>query len=478
VPPEIDRAERAELERLRTELERLRAEVTELRAGTGSAGSGPAGRTGPAARGPAGGARAAGRWLAAVLLLVLSAVTGVAAVVGVFARTELLDTNSYVETVAPLARDPVVQQAVADRVTDELVTQLDLAGLTQQLADALQRQGAPEAVDGLVGPVTSGIRTFIHTEVAAVLASDQFAQVWDAANRVAHDELDAVLTTGQGQFLSVDGDTVDLDLGAILATVKQRLVGAGLTLVDRVPDISITVPLVTSEQLPAVQRWVRLLDTAAWALPLAALALLAGAVAVAPDRRRALLFGAGGLGIGMLLLLAALSAGREYYLERLPEALISRAAAAAIYDTLLRFLVAAAQSLVALAAIVAVGCWLAGPGRVATALRHAGGRLLDRAAVATARLGPPLGAVPERLHRHRRTVEVSLIIVALAVLVLWWRPGVAGTLWLAAGLAVVLALVELVGRVGGPTADPVGGATAGAAGGATADPLGAAPRAG
>lgn len=41
----------------------------------------------------------------------------------------------------------------------------------------------------------------------------------------------------------------------------------------------------------------------------------------------------------MLVLLAVLAAGRGYYLDHLPETVRSRDAAAAIYDTLLRFLV-------------------------------------------------------------------------------------------------------------------------------------------
>jgi hypothetical protein len=421
----LDDSERAELERLRAEVARLRAQ------------------SGPAA------AARAGRWLAAVLLLVLSSAAGVAALVGVFARTEVLDTDRYVETVAPLAREPAVQQAVADRVTDELVTRLDLTGLTQRLADALERQGAPAALDGLVGPVTGGIRSFIRTEVETVLASDQFAQVWDTANRVAHDQLDAVLTTGRSQFLLVDGDTLRLDVGAIFAAVKQRLADAGFTLVNNLPDISVTVPLLASDQIPELQQWVRLLDAAAWVLPLAALGLLAAAIAVAPDRRRALLLGALGLATGMLGLLATLAAGRDYYLANLPDSVRSPAAAAAVYDTLLRFLVAGAQSLLVVAALVAAAGWLAGPGRVATAIRRGGGWLLDRAAAGVARLGLPLGGAPAGFHRHRVAIELSLAIAALAVLVVWRHPGVSGTLWLAAGLVVAIGLVELVARLAG-----------------------------
>lgn len=417
----------------RDELHRLRAEVVQLRAGSGRRGAG----------------RRA-RWGLASVLVVLSVVVWVAAAVGVYARTELLDTNRYVETVAPLARDPVVQQAVADRLADELVTRLELEGLLRQLVDALEAQGAPEVLDGLVGPVTGGVRSFIHTQVRAVLASDQFAQVWDAANRVAHDELDAVLTTGQGRFLVVDADTLYLDLGGIVTVVKQRLVDAGLTLVERLPDFTVTVPLVASGQLPELQRWTRLLNAAAWMLPLVALALLAGAVAAAPNRRRALLIGAAGVGIGMLALIAAVAAARGYYLDHLPPTVRSPDAAATIYDTLLRFLVSGAQTLTVIAALVVVGCWLVGPGRLATAARRAGGWLLDRAAVGLQRARLPLGQLPALVARHRRAIEGVLVAAVLAILVIWRRPGMSGTLWLTAGLATAVVLVELVARLERP----------------------------
>lgn len=422
-------------EQERDELHRLRAEVAQLRAESGRRVADRRGGGRPA------------RWILASVLVVLSVVVWMFAAVGVYARTELLDTDRYVETVAPLARDPVVQQAVADRLTDELVTRLDLAALLQQLVDSLEAQGAPEALDGLVGPVTNGIRSFVHTQVRAVLASDQFAQVWDAANRVAHDELDAVLTTGQGRFLMIDEDTLYLDLGGIITVVKQRLVDAGLSLVERLPDFTITVPLVASAEIPKLQRWTRLLNAAAWVLPLAALALLAAAVAAAPNRRRALLIGAAGFGIGMLALIAAVAAARGYYLDHLPPTVRSADAAATIYDTLLRFLVTAAQTLTVIAAIVVIGCWLVGPGRLATAARRAGGWLLGRAATALDRVELPLGRMPAIVAEHRRAIEAVLVVVALGLLVIWRRPGVPGTLWLTAGLAAAVCLVELVARL-------------------------------
>src|SRR5262245_33190301 len=85
----------------RDELERLRREVDEMKGR-------PPGR---------GGAATGGRWFASVVLLLLSAIIGVVSVVGVYLRTDLLDTSGYVATVAPLARDPAVQSAITNRLT-------------------------------------------------------------------------------------------------------------------------------------------------------------------------------------------------------------------------------------------------------------------------------------------------------------------------------------------------------------------------
>ena len=47
------------------------------------------------------------RWTAGIVVLFLAAVLGGVAVVAGYVRSQVLDTNTYVATVAPLATDPV-----------------------------------------------------------------------------------------------------------------------------------------------------------------------------------------------------------------------------------------------------------------------------------------------------------------------------------------------------------------------------------
>ena len=184
----------------------------------GVAGPGPAGRQ---------------RWrtIVAVLLIVVGCVLAPLAGVAVWARNQVTNTDRYVRTVAPLASDPAIQTAVADQITAQVFTYLDVRGLTDQTVDALAEQGVrPQLADrlrGFAGPLASGIQGFVRTEVAKIVQSQAFADAWVQANRVAHQALVKALT-GQGDgAVTVEGDTVTLNLAPFIETVKQRLVEGG-----------------------------------------------------------------------------------------------------------------------------------------------------------------------------------------------------------------------------------------------------------
>ena len=60
------------------------------------------------------------------------------------------------------------------------------------------------------------------------MASDDFERLWVEANRRAHARVVALLTTGESGRLLLDGDTVYLDLGAVVDRVRQGLQERGL----------------------------------------------------------------------------------------------------------------------------------------------------------------------------------------------------------------------------------------------------------
>jgi len=346
---------------LRAENERLRREINRLRGQVSSTGGAPAR---DAHR------RRRVRWAGAIVLLALGLVLTPVAGIAIWARNAVFDTDKYVATVAPLARDPAIQDAIAARITTEVFRAVDVDELVDRSVAFLAEQGAPEQVALLADPVKKGLRSFATDQVRTVVRSEQFARAWDEANRVAHQGLVAALTGEGSGGITVSGETVSVNLGAFIAAIRPQLAEAGFPLADRIPQVNVSFTILESEQLPRIQRAARALDTLVVPLALTTVALLVLGVLVAPDRRRMLL--AAGLGItgAMVVLLAVLTATREFYLNHLPAGTQSVDAAAVIWDTMLRFLVSGARNGIWVGLVIAVVAWLAGPAGPAVTLRR------------------------------------------------------------------------------------------------------------
>ena len=286
------------------ELARLRAEVAALRAasvGDGGGGTGGSRRAGCAGR--------SARWTVSVALVVLASLLAIVSVVSRYVRSELLDTDRYVETVAPLASEPSVQNAVGERVTTEIFTRLDVEEVAEDALSRLTELGAPEIVTGLAVPLADQVESFVEERVDEFLASAEFAELWEDANRRAHAEVRAVLTGESGDVVSVEDGVIRVDVGPVVSAVRDRLVDRGLDLASNIPDVSATFTLVESEQLESAQRYVRILDDVATLVPFVALAVAAAAVLVSPNRRRGLLMAALGIGLAMVALALGARAG-------------------------------------------------------------------------------------------------------------------------------------------------------------------------
>ena len=91
---------------------------------------------------------------------------------------DLLNTDNYVRTVAPLISNPAVQNAVATDLTNQLWAKVDVQ---QQLAGVL-----PSWAQGFSGPLSNQLKTYAYQAIHAIVSSPQFAKVWEVANRQAH----------------------------------------------------------------------------------------------------------------------------------------------------------------------------------------------------------------------------------------------------------------------------------------------------
>jgi hypothetical protein len=422
------------------ELQRLREEVAALRAAAAT-GDRP---DEAEARPTSSCAGRSARWTVSIVLVVLASLLTVVTVLARYVRSEVLDTDRYVETVSPLAREPSVQDAAADQVTNEIVTRLDVESVADDALTRLAELGAPQVITGLAGPLADQVESFVRDHVEQFLRSDEFATLWDDANRRAHAAVVAVLTGESRGAVSVDEGAVTIDLGVVVSRVRDRLVDRGLSLASNIPDVSSTFTLVESEQLHKAQRSVRILDSAATLLPFVVVALAAVAILVAPNRRRGLVAVALGVALSMVLLAAAMALIRAWYLSNATGEVLPKEAALDIARTVLAPLRLAMRAVLALGLVVALGALLVGPSAPARWLRSLGGRVraATRARLEGDREPSPVEAW---IGEHKGLLRVGIIAMAVLVLAFWTYPSGATVLAIVLAVVAALAVVELVG---------------------------------
>lgn len=378
----------------------------------------------------------------AVVLIVLGCILAPLGAVAAWTASITGDTDRYVDTVEPLARDRDIQNAAADRVTDAVMSRLDLKALLAQTPVA-DRPLVEKALGKLGDSIEDAVRSFVHDKAQAVVASDAFERIWTEANRRAHDAVVKALTGEGGGAVKLEGDAVELDLGPVVEEVKDRLVDEGMTVAGNIPEIHTQITVVQSEDIGKVRTAFRLLQLIGFWLPVISLLLIVGGVLLATHRRRALVAGSLGFAFAVGLVGIALSVFRVVYLDALPSG-VSQPAAESVYDTLVRYLRTGVRVSIALGVVVALAAWLTGPGRRARFVRQLWHSGIGAVRSTAERAGMSTGRVGRFVHRYRTWICWLLVAAALLTLALWSYP----TGWVVVGLALALlfalAVVEFV----------------------------------
>ena len=429
----------------RAELERLRAEVAELRAKS----EGPP--TVEAAPRPE---RHAWRWVAVALLLVLAGLFTLGSVTTRFVRAEILDTDHYVATVAPIGSDPAVQAQVVDTITTEINSRVDVEGLTTQALTALtdltpaDRPRLDQAVVGLAPVIAGQAENFIRDTVTRFVDSPQFEDLWVAANRQAHTAVVAVVTGETNhQAVVVDPNgTISIALGPIIDQVKQRLSDRGFAFADKIPTVDKQFVLFQSPDIVKAQRLVSNLDKVATVLPWLALAAGAAAIAAAPRGRRMralMLFGVT-IVIAMLILAIGILVGRAVYLDQIPPSVMSAGAATAVFDTVVTPLRTALRAVALLGLVIGVVGFLTGGSRSAGYVRGGIGRGFD--AIQHRRKDRPASAFERWAWAARIPLRIAIVTVAALLLMFWRYPTGAVVIWTVVCAVIALVVLEVLIR--------------------------------
>ncbi|ADD45522.1 hypothetical protein [Stackebrandtia nassauensis] len=311
------------------------------------------------------------RWTAASLACLLAVLMIVTATAAIFVRQQFFDTDNFVGTTSQIAREKVVRTAVEKLVMDEVDAKLDTGRLVDKATGWLESKGAPAAVEPLLEAAAASARESIEDELRSFLASDQFVEIWDAAVRRAHTAAMSVIrATGDDSVVSTVGKAVTVDLGEVVAQLKQRLLERKFELAERIPAVDATMVIVDGDVVPQAQYYAELIELAADWLPWAAVVLLIAGLVVAPDRRRgALIAGA------MLTVLAGVATVAMFVVQDdVSAASANRPAVPVILEAFTGSLRDTYLTLTIVGAVLVLAAWLFGPSRSATRVRGLGRR--------------------------------------------------------------------------------------------------------
>ena len=320
-------------------------------------------------------------WIRSTAVVVLFAV-GFALVpiagLAVWSRNTLLDTDRYVETVAPLSDDPNVINSVAGRITDAIFAQIDVEG---ELAANL-----PPRLTFAAGPIANQIESTTNGLVVKALETDQFDTLWAEVNRQASEAIVAYVNgdTSGALVISDDGQLL-LELGPILDAVKTRLLDQGVAIAEKIPSTTASIPLPVGDvsYLQDLKSALQLLKTLALVLPWLAALFFLGAVMLSRDRRRGIVWTGLLVAGGALLVGISLALGRQAYLDAAVAGGADLGTAQAVFDTVVRFLRNGIRVIFFFGVLLAFGAAVSGPSAWATKTRELSGSLFTQGGAKT-----------------------------------------------------------------------------------------------
>lgn len=200
-------------------------------------------------------AQSRGRSVTAVVLMVVGTLLLPVGIIGHWTYRTFTNNEQYVATVAPLTQSPEVQSAIAETLSDSLITSDEAA--------AQVKEWFPKAPDGLVNTVSQAVVTAVGAVSEKLVASPQFSQLWAEANSDAQKAAIALLTNQPPPSLSVQDGNLVLNLDVLRANVRAQLQTKGINLPQvQAGKVPATVVLMQNTQIQTIRSYY------SWAAPL------------------------------------------------------------------------------------------------------------------------------------------------------------------------------------------------------------------
>ena len=184
-----------------------------------------------------------------IILIVLATIIGIVSVFGLWAKRQLLETETWTTTSERLIQDSDIQAAVSNFAVTAIYDNVDVQA---ELAERLPPQVAP-----LAGPIAGALRSAAGDVALKALDQPKVQQLWVEATAAAQSKLIALIDD-EGEFVSTTGGVVTLDLKSLLESVTAQL-GLPGTLVAKLPESATSIEVMKSSELDAAQKGLKAL---------------------------------------------------------------------------------------------------------------------------------------------------------------------------------------------------------------------------
>jgi hypothetical protein len=208
-------------------------------------------------------------------LVVFGSVLAFFSVFAIWIERQALNTSDWVSTSDKLLQNETVRKAVGNFLVDQLYENVNV---NQELKSLL-----PGETKQLSGPISGGLRQVAGSGADQLLQSSTAQELWEDANRSAHEQLVSVLED-KGDAVSTSEGNVSLNLGSLVTNLANQ-VGFGADLAEKLPPDAGQIEILRSDQLKTAQNIAVAIKGLALLLSILTFAAFGAAIYLSRDQR-------------------------------------------------------------------------------------------------------------------------------------------------------------------------------------------------
>jgi hypothetical protein len=294
-------------------------------------------------------------------LVVLGSVLAFLSVFAIWTERQALNTDDWVTTSDKLLQNETVRKAVGNYLVDQLYENVNVK---QELKNLL-----PGETKQLAGPFSGGLRQVAGSGADQLLQTSTAQELWENANRSAHEQLVAVLEN-KGDAVSTEEGDVKLNLGSLVTNLAGQI-GFGADLAEKLPPDAAQVEILHSDQLKTAQNIAIAVKGLALLLSILTFAAFGGAIYLSRDQRwvTILFCGIGLIAAGFAVIVARHVAGGIVVGQLVVDESV-KPAGEATWSIATSLMTSIATTVIVIGVLFSVAGWLGSPTGSAKASRR------------------------------------------------------------------------------------------------------------